>query len=341
MRIVDIHCYLTSDLNDFLSSSLPFFSSYYTLTTPVNSDYPVQYISLNSNDISMVRDGRKRGYSQAFQLVMSAMPHRRAQVPRTMTATALSEASTPLEFEWCNKENENPFEDSLCGPFLYNAGQVSSPVLPQSDFHWPPGSTPMPLPQVKAQPNMPQPLQKLIQLPFKSTQSPQMPVGRSGFRPMMALGSSPSGEGDILDLLNTEPGPAIFEDNTMTSDSSCPELPLPPAKLPLTPSELPMQDLSLGSDQIRPLPEPPTRPVLPRNRTTVHVVPKSEWSQYVPDTTIENFADMQPVSSRMTPSSTQTSSSSSTCATTQRRSTSTHSAQPPLSSPTSSTFPSP
>lgn len=282
----------------------------------------------------MARDGRKRGYSQAFQLVMNAMPHRRAQVPRTMTATALSEASTPLEFEWCNKENESPFEDSFHGPFLYNPGRVATPVLPQSEFRWPPDFTPLPLPQVKAQPDGPQPLQTLIQLPFKSNQGPQMPVGRSGFRPIMALGSSPSGVGDILDLIHTEPGPAIFEDNTTMSDSSWLELPLMPAGLPLTPSELPMQDLSLGSDPVRPLPELPTRPVLPRNKTTVHIMPKIDWSKYIAAKTILNSANMQPVPSPTPPSSTQTSFSSSTRVVMPSRSTSTPSAPPRHSSPT-------
>lgn len=222
---------------------------------------------------SMARDGRKRGYSQAFQLMMNAVPNRRAQIPRTMTASALSEASTPLEFAWCNKENEKPFDNDMYSPFL------DSPATPPPSFCWPADLKPFPLPppQVKVQPDEPRPLQTLIQIPYKNTPSSKLsssPIGRSSFRPALALGSSPSDKGSILDMPSTGPGPTIFEDNIAMSGSSW-------FGLPLTPSELPMQDLSLGSDPVCPLPALPTLRKIPRDRTTVHIGSVSDWYTYV------------------------------------------------------------
>ncbi|OAL01004.1 hypothetical protein IQ06DRAFT_368993 [Phaeosphaeriaceae sp. SRC1lsM3a] len=226
----------------------------------------------------MARDGRKRGYSQAFQLMMNAVPNRRAQIPRTMTASALSEASTPLEFAWCNKENEKPFDNDMYSPFL------DSPATPPPSFCWPADLKPFPLPppQVKVQPDEPRPLQTLIQIPYKNTPSSKLsssPIGRSSFRPALALGSSPSDKGSILDMPSTGPGPTIFEDNIAMSGSSW-------FGLPLTPSELPMQDLSLGSDPVCPLPALPTLRKIPRDRTTVHIGSVSDWYTCFPNNPI-------------------------------------------------------
>jgi hypothetical protein len=217
---------------------------------------------------------RKRGYSQAFQLAMNT---RQAQIPRIMTARSLSQRSTPIRLDRSNKENDSPFDQNK-----YYAAR-SADEASQLNFHWAPGLTPYHQQQTKSRGT---PLQPLVQLPvsnIKAQRESLLPVGCDEFRPELTLSSTPPEDGDILGFLDSEPGPAIYEDNAASN-----EMALSPMG-PLTPSELPIQDLSLvdiptpdhvmDDVPIRQLPELPTRPFVPRNRTTVHVGPSEYWAK--------------------------------------------------------------
>jgi hypothetical protein len=217
----------------------------------------------------MTCQDRKRDFSQAIQLTIS---NRDTPVPNTMTASSLSECSTPMSLN-DDKENESPFDQDKYGAALETPGAL------QFEFHWPPATTPHPLAPTRMQACLRLPLQILTPLSSnveQATGESSLPIGRDGFRPSLTLSSDYSIDGDILGYANLEPGFAIHDDDD-TAMSYGPLTPL----TPLTPSVLNMQELSLLDIPNRPLPNVPTRlsrPVVEKIRASVYVEHYSHWA---------------------------------------------------------------
>jgi hypothetical protein len=273
----------------------------------------------------MTCNARKRDFGDAFQLALTAIPNHRTP-PRTMTAPALSEFSTPIRFS-NDKENESPFDQTK------NMPTPETPAAHQSYFRWPPGMSPFTLAQAHLQAGRVLPLQTLVPLPSKVSQATGalLPVGRDGFRPTLTLGSAYPMDGDVLGSMDPEFRFPIYEDNSVMSGE-----PLTP---PLTPSVLNMQDLSLRDLPHRPLPSVPIssiHPVAKQIRASVYVDLSSSWAGYVfrnrLDRVKANFPQVLSLSSFPT-----TSSSSSPKVDRSSRSTSTLSVPPRVSSSRCST----
>jgi hypothetical protein len=215
----------------------------------------------------MTSHARKRDFSQAFQLALTAIPNHRTP-PRTMAASTLSEFSTPIWFN-NDKENESPFDQTKM------AATPETPATVQRKLHWPPGMSPFSLAQAHLLQGRVLPLQTLTPLPSmlsKATGEALMPVGRDGFRPTLTLGSDYPMNGDILGSMDSGPPIAIYEDNSVISRGPV---------TPPTPSALNMQDLSLLDLPHRLLPPVPTSPirlVAQQIRASVYIERSSKWA---------------------------------------------------------------
>jgi hypothetical protein len=213
---------------------------------------------------------RKRDYSQAFQLSLSATPSYQYQVPKTTAIPSWTGFSTPAWLNGHNKENTAPFDQGKGSRFATSDANQ----LPNFDFHYPPGMTPLPLGHTIKPLLRGYPLQTLPQVSLNTNRAMEpssAPSNGDQFRGNLTLDSHSPIDGEILGFMDFEHGAPIkvYEDNFTLSGT-------PLASDSPTPGALNMQDLSLTDASIpRQLADLPVR----RNRTSVHVAPSSHWAR--------------------------------------------------------------
>jgi hypothetical protein len=207
---------------------------------------------------------RKRGYSQAFQLAMSA--NSTSKAPKSM--------STPLEFvtpAWIDENKENHVSSSGS-----KGGLPMTPSTLQTVFHLPDHPLPFATQAPKKLPLRGHPLQPLPNQQYNGSQTPGkiLPNFVTDQYNLDQLLNSESPFDDVLGAyLDTEPGPTIYEDQ----DPAMSALLL--FDDPPTPSVLGFQDLTLLDLSKNPVPEVALHPVARQNRTSVHITPSMQWTE--------------------------------------------------------------
>jgi hypothetical protein len=221
---------------------------------------------------------RKRDYRQAFQLSLNATPSCPYQTSETTVVLSLTGFSTPAWLDGHNKENTAPFDQGKGSGFATSDANQ----LPNFDFHYPPGLTPLPLGHTVKPLLRGYPLQTLPQVSLHTNRGMEpssTPSNGDHFRGSLTLDSHSPIDGEILGFIDSEHGLPIkiYEDNPTLSG-------MPLASGSPTPSALNMQDLSLTDVSTpRQLADLPVR----RNRTSVHIAPSSHWTRYFPLTTAD------------------------------------------------------